>query len=139
MVVEHVRNVLGFRDADHEETSPQAARLVITALSCSLVGQEHEVELIEGSFARALYGANSTFEDYYCNYGVNPAYVQLLEESGLFVGGVDGDGEVRVVERRDHPFFLGTLFVPQTRSTKRSPHPVMRAFAEAAASVPARG
>jgi CTP synthase (UTP-ammonia lyase) len=98
------------------------------------VGQEHEVELVENSLARSLYPARSTVEDYYCNYGVNPTYVQLLEESGLFVGGVDAEGDVRVIERRDHPFFLGTLFVPQTRSTKESPHPVMQAFVEAAAS-----
>lgn len=98
------------------------------------MGQEHEVELVEGSLAQSLYRASSTVEDYYCNYGVNPTYVQVLDESGLFVSGVDAEGDVRVIERRDHPFFLGTLFVAQTRSTKESPHPVMEAFVEAAAS-----
>jgi CTP synthase (UTP-ammonia lyase) len=135
MIVEHVRNVLGYRDADHEETSPNALRLVITALSCSLVGQAHEVELVEGSIARSLFGTSSTVEDYYCNYGVDHTYIPSLEDSGLFIGGVDLEGEVRMVERRDHPFFVGTLFVPQTRSTRELPHPVLRGFVAATASL----
>jgi hypothetical protein len=55
MLVEHVRNVLGFRDADHAETSPDASTLAVTALSCSLVGQVHEVHLFsmsEGTTSR---------------------------------------------------------------------------------------
>jgi CTP synthase (UTP-ammonia lyase) len=134
MIVEHVRNVLGYRDADHEETAPDASRLVITALSCSLVGQAHEVELVEGSLARSLFGTSSTIEDYYCNYGVNRTYIPSLEDSGLFVGGVDSEVEVRLVERRDHPFFVGTLFVPQTGSTRELPHPVVKGFVAATAT-----
>ena len=131
-----MRNVLGFRDADHEETSPEGQRLVITALSCSLVGQQHEVKLLDGSRARSIYGAGSTVEDYFCNYGVNPDHVKALEDSGLHVGAVDAEGDVRVVERRDHPFFMGTLFVPQTRSTEDSHHPVLEAFVGAARLIP---
>ncbi|MDP9067921.1 MAG: hypothetical protein M3N53_06195 [Actinomycetota bacterium] len=126
-----MRNVLGFRDADHEETSPDARRLAITSLSCSLVGQEHPIQLVRDSLARDWYGRERALEDYYCNYGVNPEFVPLLEESGLRIGAIDDGGEVRLVERRDHPFFVGTLFLPQTRSDKRSPHPILRAFAAA--------
>jgi CTP synthase (UTP-ammonia lyase) len=134
MIIEHVRNVLGFRDADHQETSPDASRLAITALSCSLVGQEHEVKLIDDSLAAAWYGTDLSTEDYYCNYGVNPDFVPQLEDSGLFVGATDNEGDVRLVERRDHPFFVGTLFLPQTRSRPNALHPVLRAFAEAVGS-----
>ena len=126
-----MRNVLGYRDADHEETSPTARSLAITALSCSLVGQEHEVRLLEGSRAYDFYGTATSVEDYYCNYGVNPEFVPELEASGLFVSATDAEGGVRLVERRDHPFFVGTLFLPQTRSTKERPHPVLKAFEEA--------
>lgn len=132
MVVEHVRNVLGFRDADHEESSPGARTLAVTALACSLAGQEHDVHLVDGSRLRALYAAPSAREDFYCSYGVNPDVVPSMESSGLHVSAVDDSGEVRAVERRDHPFFVGTLFLPQTRSTGASPHPVLRAFVRAA-------
>jgi CTP synthase (UTP-ammonia lyase) len=32
----------------------------------------------------------------------------------------------------DHPFFIGTLFVPQARSTVDCPHPLVNAFLQAA-------
>ncbi len=48
---------------------------------------------------------------YYCNFGVNPEYVPLLKQGPLNVFGSDAEGEVRVVEYPDHPFFIGTLFV----------------------------
>lgn len=34
---------------------------------------------------------------------------------------------------RDHPFFIGTLFLPQFSSTPESPHPLIVAFVGAAA------
>jgi CTP synthase (UTP-ammonia lyase) len=49
----------------------------------------------------------------------------------LQVVGSDDEGEIRVVELRDHPFFIGTLFVPQMRSRVGAPHPLVRGFVEA--------
>jgi CTP synthase (UTP-ammonia lyase) len=46
---------------------------------------------------------------------------------------VDAGGEARIVELPDHPFFLATLFVPQTSSAAGHPHPIVAAFARAAA------
>jgi CTP synthase (UTP-ammonia lyase) len=127
-----VRHVLGFRDAAHEETDPGATVLAVTALSCSLAGQEHDVHLVEGSRVAALYPAPVTREDFYCSYGVNPEVVSDLEATGLHVAAADEGGDVRAIERRDHPFFVGTLFLPQTRSPKAAPHPVLEAFVRAA-------
>jgi CTP synthase (UTP-ammonia lyase) len=123
--------VLGFRDADHAETSPEAPRLVITALACSLVGQQHAVKVLPGTRAAKLYGVAEAIEDYYCNYGVNPDYRPLLEAGGLRVSGVGSEGEIRIVEIADHPFFLATLFLPQARSTASEPHPLLAGYAAA--------
>jgi CTP synthase (UTP-ammonia lyase) len=123
--------VLGFRDADHAETSPDAHRLVVTALSCSLVGQQQRVILRPETRAARLYGAAEVMEDYYCNYGVNPEYHGLLEDGGLRVSGVGEAGEVRIVELPGHPFFLSTLFLPQARSTPDQPHPLLAGYAAA--------
>lgn len=130
-MVEYVRNVLGFRDADHEESAPDSPTLAVTALSCSLAGQEHAVQLVEGSQTRSFYGVTESVEDYYCNYGVNPEFVPVLESCGLVVAARDRDGDVRVVEVPGHPFFLGTLFLPQTRSTRERQHPILSAFERA--------
>ncbi len=131
-MVDYARNLLHIDDADHAEIHPDGAHLAVTPLSCSLVGQEQEVELLPDTRAAAIYGARRTREAFYCNYGLNPAYRDALEAAGLVVSGVDGDGEARIMEMRDHPFFLATLFVPQARSARDRPHPVLAAFAAAA-------
>jgi CTP synthase (UTP-ammonia lyase) len=104
---------------------------VITALACSLVGQQQSVRLLPETRAAALYGATSAVEDYYCNYGVNPDYEARLQAGGLRVSGVGDEGEIRIVELPDHPFFLATLFLPQARSTRANPHPLLQGFAAA--------
>jgi CTP synthase (UTP-ammonia lyase) len=45
---------------------------------------------------------------------------------------VDDDGEVRIVELDDHPFFLATLFCFQTRSRPGEPHPLVAGFTASA-------
>jgi CTP synthase (UTP-ammonia lyase) len=104
---------------------------VITALACSLVGQSQQVRLVAGTAAARLYGAASAVEDYHCNYGVNPEYLEKLRSGGLCVSGIGEDGEIRIVELPGHPFFVATLFLPQARSTAAAPHPVLRGFAAA--------
>jgi CTP synthase (UTP-ammonia lyase) len=99
------------------------------------VGQSQTITLRPGSRAALLYGgASETTEDYYCNYGVNPEYRPRLEDGGLRVSGVGGEGEIRIVELADHPFFLGTLFLPQARSKAWRPHPLIAGFASAVAA-----
>jgi CTP synthase (UTP-ammonia lyase) len=128
LVLEYARNVMGIRDADHAESNPYASVLFITPLSCSLVGKTMEVHLRPGSRAAAEYGADRAQEQYYCNFGLNPEYRESLERAGLAVSGVDGDGEVRIMEIPAHPFCMGTLFVPQAGSEPGKPHPLVLAF-----------
>jgi CTP synthase (UTP-ammonia lyase) len=95
------------------------------------VGQSQTVTVFPGTLAARLYRATKVTEDYYCNYGVNPHYRKRLEEGGLRVSGVGGEGEIRIVEVPGHPFFLATLFLPQARSTSTEPHPLLVGYAEA--------
>ena len=132
MVLEYARNVLGFRDAQHAEYDPYASRLFLTQLACSLAGREMRLRFAAGSRVAAIYGAVDATEEYYCNFGVNPEYVPLLGGGLLRITGADAEGEACVIELPGHPFFLGTLFVPQTRSTPERPHPLVSAFVEAA-------
>jgi CTP synthase (UTP-ammonia lyase) len=134
VVIEFARSVLGFEDAQHAEYDPFASRLFVTPLSCSLAGRTMRVRLEPGSRAAEAYGALDAEERYYCNFGLNPQHQALIHSHGLRVAGTDGDGEARVVEVPGHPFFVGTLFVPQTGSTAERPHPLVRAFLQAAAT-----
>ena len=134
IVVEFVRDVLGIADADHAETNPAAPRLAITPLSCSLAGQDHPVRLLPGSRAARICGVETSVEPFYCNFGLNPDYRPLLEARGLVVSGLGEDGLVRVLELEDHPYFFGTLYVPQARSRPGAPHPLVAGLVAAARS-----
>jgi CTP synthase (UTP-ammonia lyase) len=132
MILEFARNVLGFADAGHAEYDPDASRLFISALSCSLVGMELPLTLQPKTTARTLYGNDRTVERYYCTFGVNPECEEaLVENHGLVISGRDHNGEIRIIEIPDHPFFIGTLFVPQAQSTELTPHPLVSGFLSA--------
>lgn len=132
MVLEFARNVLGIRDAQHEEYDPYASRLIVSRMACSLMGQEMGILLAPGSKTARAYAAALIIERYYCNFGVNPDYVDQISLAGFGVVGMDAEGECRVMELSQHRFFVGTLFVPQARSRPEQPHPLITAFLLAA-------
>jgi CTP synthase (UTP-ammonia lyase) len=133
IVLEYARNVLGFADAQHAEYNPYASRLFISRLACSLVGREMELRLQPDSHVARTYGATRARERYYCNFGVAAEAVDLLKRGPLRIVGSDSEGEVRVIELPGHPYYIGTLFVPQARSTPEKPHPLVTAFLDAVA------
>jgi CTP synthase (UTP-ammonia lyase) len=99
------------------------------------VGKTMQVMLRPASHAHRCYETERAEESYYCNFGLNDDYRADLEAAGLITSGIDHDGELRIVELADHPFFLATLFVPQARSIVGSPHPLIVGFGDAAAHV----
>ncbi len=129
--LEFARNVVGIHDAGHAEYGEASSQLVITPLSCSLVGQDREVRFVAGSRAHVAYGRPTSVEPYRCSFGLDRAARVALERAGLRVSGIDDDGEVRVVELPEHPFFIATLYVPQLASTRQDPHPLVCSFVEA--------
>jgi CTP synthase (UTP-ammonia lyase) len=128
IIIEHARNVLNMPGAEHEESAPGAGELVISKLACSLAGRAMKIQLFPGSKLRRIYGMDEVEEEYLCNFGVNPQYVETLRSAALKIVGSDAEGVVRAVELPGHPFFIGTLFLPQHRSTARAPHPLVSAF-----------
>ncbi len=83
------------------------------------------VQLKEGTWSAAAYRNTTATERYYCNFGLNLAYLGTLVQAGLVVSGTDQDGEPRILELPDHRFFVATLFVPQASSTPAYPHPLV--------------
>ena len=134
MVIEYARNVLDFKGAQHGEYYPFASSLFISKLDCSLDGREMQLNFMPGSQVAVIYGSLSAKESYYCNFGVNPDCITELKQGPLNVSGSDDEGEIRVIEHPEHPFFIGTLFVPQAHSTPDKPHPLVAAFLKAAVS-----
>lgn len=66
--------MLGIHDAEHEETTPGVSNLVISKLTCSLVGQARAIKIMPGTLARQAYGKEEIIEEFRCNYGLDPEY-----------------------------------------------------------------
>ena len=132
VVLEYARSVLGFEEAQHAEYDPHASQLFITPLSCSLAGKKMRVEIQPDSRAFDLYVREKVEEQYYCNFGLNPAYMADIKNGGLRITGSEQDGEARIVELSSLRFFLATLFVPQISSNPDEPHPLITGFLKAA-------
>jgi CTP synthase (UTP-ammonia lyase) len=131
VLVEHARSLAGIRDASHAEYG-SGGTAVITALACSLQGREIAVDLTPGSLLARLHGSARVAERTTCDYGLAPEVQHLAGAHGMRVAGTDDTGEVRAIERPDHPFFVGTLYQPQLRSTPDRPHPVFAGLLSAA-------
>ena len=124
--------MLAIQDAEHEETAPEAPRLVVSQLACSLVGTTQTITILPETLARRAYGQPAVTEQFACNYGLNSAYREHISYGGLKVVGIDAMGEVRLVELAAHRFFIATLFLPQLSSSAARPHPLIVTYLKAA-------
>jgi CTP synthase (UTP-ammonia lyase) len=131
-VIEYARNVLGWADADHAETSPGAKRQVIVPLSCSLVEVTDAVQLTPGSRLAIAYGTDSIVEGYHCSYGLSQGFRQALAGGALRINAVDDADDVRGIELDDHPFFVATLFQHERGALQGRLPPAVHAFVKVA-------
>ena len=93
----------------------------------------YECHLNDGSLAKELYGEAVVFERHRHRYEVNVAYKEALENSGMVMSGLSPDGTLpEIVERPDHPWFVGVQFHPELKSKPFDPHPLFVGFVAAA-------
>lgn len=129
MIIEFARNVCDITHADHEESNPDAQDNVIHKLACSLAGLEERLHITDkDSLIYRIVGKEHFQGRYYCSYGLNEVYQEILASKGLTFTTVNEEGSVRSFELKTHPFFLGTLFQPSLVSTKEDPNPVLVEF-----------
>jgi CTP synthase (UTP-ammonia lyase) len=133
-LLEYARDVCGMTAAQHGENNPGSDDLLIVPLACSLAGHEAAVRVEPDSLAGRVLATTRTVERYFCAYGLDPARLDALRAGGMRFTGFDEEGEVRVAELPEHPFFLATLFQPELAGDGTRAHAMVRAFAEAAAS-----
>jgi CTP synthase (UTP-ammonia lyase) len=137
-VIEYARNVLGLTEADHAESNPTAKMPIMVPLSCSLMDAQGTIQLLPNTRISKFYGSRETVERYFCNFGLNPNFKSLLEQSEMQITGVDDNGEARVIELAHHPFFIGTLFQPELSAYANVAHPLILAFLQAIAETSPR-
>jgi CTP synthase (UTP-ammonia lyase) len=133
MVIEYARNVLGLAEADHAESNPTAIVPIIAPLTCSLIDAQGAIQLLPNTRISNIYGKSETVERYFCNFGLNPEFRSLLKQSEMQITGVDDNGEARVIELSQHPFFIGTLFQPELSAFTNVAHPLIIAYLQAIA------
>jgi CTP synthase len=85
------------------------------------------------SVVSSIYGTDEISERHRHRYEVNTAYKPVLEQGGLVFSGMSPDGSLpEIVERPDHPWFVGVQFHPELKSKPFEPHPLFAGFIEAA-------
>ncbi|MCT2558681.1 CTP synthase [Tsuneonella sp. YG55] len=94
----------------------------------------YEACLSGNSHVSALYGGATTISERHRHrYEVNAAYRDALEKDGLVFSGMSPDGLLpEIVERPDHPWFIGVQFHPELKSKPFEPHPLFAGFIKAA-------
>ncbi len=143
LVIEYARNVLGIKDANTAEITPNGKNNVIDIMpeQKKLIAEKkmggsmrlgsYRCVLGPGTIARDAYGAAEIIERHRHRYEVNPDYVEKLKSAGLVFSGTSPDGrlmEIAEIPRNVHPFMLGTQFHPEFLARPLAPHPLFSEF-----------
>jgi CTP synthase len=93
----------------------------------------YDAKLAGNSHVAGIYGSTAISERHRHRYEVNIAYKDPLETGGLIFSGMSPDGLLpEIVERPDHPWFIGVQFHPELKSKPFDPHPLFASFIAAA-------
>ncbi len=94
----------------------------------------YPAKLSANSHTSRIYGgAEIISERHRHRYEVNSAFIEPLEKQGLIFAGMSPDGLLpEIVERPDHPWFVGVQFHPELKSRPFDPHPLFAGFIAAA-------
>ena len=93
----------------------------------------YPAKLTGNSVVAGVYGTTEISERHRHRYEVNAGYREPLEKGGLLFSGMSPDGTLpEIVERPDHPWFVGVQFHPELKSKPFDPHPLFASFIEAA-------
>lgn len=130
-LLEYAQNVLGYRQAGHTEVDAEAEMPLIAPLQCALVEKSSSINFLPDSRIAQIYGGTNAAEMYHCSYGLNAKYLPVFAKSDLQITGFDAAGEAKVVELRQHPFFVGTAFQPERSALRNECHPLISASVQA--------
>jgi CTP synthase len=93
----------------------------------------YDATLGGNSQVAGIYGTTEISERHRHRYEVNAHYKDALESNGLIFSGMSPDGTLpEIVERPDHPWFVGVQFHPELKSKPFAPHPLFASFIAAA-------
>jgi CTP synthase len=142
--IEFARNVLKLQNATSEEFNKDAEHKVVHYIA----GQEnitkkagtmrlgaYECELEKDSLVYQLYKKKIISERHRHRYEVNGEYVKEFEARGFKVSGRNTESklvEMMELDRKQHPFFVGTQAHPEFKSRLGEPSPLFDGLIQAA-------
>jgi CTP synthase len=142
MCIEFARHVLGSEDANSTEFNRSTPHPIIDLLpeqrGIADMGGTMRLGvypccLVPGTRAAEAYGVPQVQERHRHRFEFNNAYRQVMAEEGMAFSGLSPDGRlVEIAEITSHPFMLGSQFHPEFLSRPTRPHPLFKAFVEAA-------
>ncbi len=149
-ILEAAQNLVGLPDASSTEFGPCKNPVVCLMTEWEQGGVKHRrtnrsdlggtmrlgaypCAIKTGSRLRKIYGKANISERHRHRYEVNIKYKSQLEKAGVVFAGMSPDGELpEMIERRDHPWFVGVQFHPELKSKPFDPHPLFVSFIGAA-------
>jgi CTP synthase len=147
LVIEFSRNVLGLKGANTTEINRGTRFPVIDIMpeqKKNLADKNFGATMRLGAYPAAIkkstiaydaYKTNTISERHRHRWEVNPEFIEMLEKEGLVFSGKSPDSrlmEIAELPKKSHPFFLGTQFHPEFKSSPLKPHPLFREFIKAA-------
>lgn len=140
--VEFARNVLGLKEAFSTEMNANTPDPVIwmmedqktiTHMGGTMRLGSYECEIRHGAKVASVYGTTHIAERHRHRYEFNNDYLDAFEKNGMVPAGKNPEtGLVEIMEIPEHPFYIGTQFHPEYKSTVENPHPLFVAFVKAA-------
>lgn len=148
--IEGARNTAGLKKASSSEFGPSEEPVIGLITEWERDGEREEraadgdlggtmrlgaypAVLKAGSQVAEIYNSREITERHRHRYEVNIHYKEPLEKGGLVFSGMSPDGLLpEIVERPDHPWFIGVQFHPELKSKPFDPHPLFSDFVAAA-------
>ena len=148
-VIETMRNVLGIKNANTTELDENCEAVIGLMTEWDKDGAKqirhkdgdlggtmrlgaYDAVLKENSKAAQIYGTTKISERHRHRYEVNIKYKSQLAQGGMLISGTSPDGKLpEIIERPDHPWFIGVQFHPELKSKPFAPHPLFVDFVKA--------
>jgi len=140
-VIEFARNVLNLDDAHTTEIDESTKHPVISMMEEQKTIANMGGTMRLGAFkcqlkpktkASHAYNIDKVSERHRHRYEFNNLYLKDFEKAGMIASGKNPkSGLVEIIEIPNHPWFVGTQFHPEYKSTVDNPHPLFVSFIQA--------
>lgn len=139
-VIEFARNVLKLKKANSAEMGKTPHPVIdimedqknVKDLGGTMRLGAYTCQLKKGSNVYTAYGLAKIQERHRHRYEFNNEYLEQYENAGMIATGTNPEtGLVEIMEVKEHPWFVGTQYHPELKSTVTNPHPLFIKFVKA--------